>query len=65
MKLIYDGLYYDCLFNGLQFVIHNKVLGHDEVFLETLPSALNQCRAMNSVLDEFVRSEDPRLVLWD
>lgn len=65
MKLIYNGVYYDCLFNGLQYVIHNKILSHDEVFIETMPSALNQCRAMNAVLDELVQSRDDRLVLWD
>lgn len=63
MTLIYKGMYYDCFFNSVMFVIVNKALEHEECFVETMPSAISQCRAMNSVMNEIVNSKDEGLVI--
>ena len=62
MTLIYKGMYYDCYFNSVMYVIVNKALEHEEVFVETMPSAISQCRAMNAVMHEIVKSNDEGLV---
>lgn len=63
MKLIYKGIYYDCYFNGVMYVIVNKTLEHEECFVETMPSAINQCRAMNSVVIDLVKLGDEGLII--
>ncbi|QEG09045.1 hypothetical protein HWC29_gp141 [Aeromonas phage 4_4572] len=64
-KLIYNGQYYDCLFNGVMYVIRNKLLEHDEVFSETMTTAITQCKALNQITSDLQNADDPRLVLWD